>query len=181
MDRRAAVSGYPTRLVGGTGLLILTVLTMAACHTSTPGAGTPSTGSTPQGSTRPGPAPTEPVTPNAVAQKYRATLAAAVQAAGSAFRWQEPPTQAVITMFAGTCVVALEQSGTGVLPGDLSALQHALDEALHPHGFGRAYSVNDPGGAWTLVAVDSAGAQFEFRSKGATTVAVRVPAASSQC
>jgi hypothetical protein len=78
-------------------------------------------------------------------------------------------------------VVTLERVGQGAFSPDVDALKQALAAAVAGHDFPDLATQNDPGGALTFVAHDSSDALFEFRSKGETTVAVRVATAESEC
>ena len=138
-----------------------------------PGPPTPSTSWQPQ-------APAQPVDTAAVKREYDATLEAAVASVDQAVTW---PSEAELSTerFAGLCVVKLERVGTGTFSPDVDALQQALATAVSGEGFDDLALENDPGGALMFVAHDSRDALFEFRSKGETTVAVRVATADSEC
>lgn len=122
--------------------------------------------------------PDQPVDPDVVTD-YEPVLDAMVAAAGDSFTFGD--AELSTETFDDLCVLALVRSGTGSTPTDVAALQADLSEAVSGLGFGALVPQDDPGGAVTLVATDDADALLEFRSKGETTVAVRVATTDTQC
>ena len=124
-------------------------------------------------------APSQPVDPGAVERDYTDVLDAAVAASGDELAWGA--AQVSTEDFNGVCAVTLERVGQGAFSPDADALKQALATAIGGFDFPDLDFQNDPGGALTFVAHDSHDALFEFRSKGQTTVAVRVATAESEC
>lgn len=122
--------------------------------------------------------PDQPVDPDVVTA-YEPVIDAMVTAAGDAFTFGEPERST--ETFGDLCVLALTRSGTGSTPTDVAALQADLSEAVSGLGFADLAPQDDPGGAVTFTATDEADTLLEFRSKGRTTVAVRVATTDTQC
>jgi hypothetical protein len=123
--------------------------------------------------------PAQPVDPGSVERDYADVLDASVAASGDALTWGA--AQVSTGEFDEVCAVTLQRVGQGAFSPDVPALKQALAEAVGGFDFPDLASQNDPGGALTFVAHDSFDALFEFRSKGETTVAVRVATAESEC
>lgn len=125
------------------------------------------------------PAPSEPVDPATVQSDYAGVLDAAIDATPADLTWSG--TTVSTEVFDGLCVVKTERVGSGVLVPEVETLRDALAAAMAEHGFRDLALANDAGGALMFVAHDSSDALFEFRSKGQTTVAIRVATVAADC
>ncbi|WP_210650932.1 hypothetical protein [Nocardioides sp. SYSU D00065] len=126
--------------------------------------------------------PSDPVDLRQARRTYAPVLDAAVaaldEATGAALRWSG--AEVSLERFAGVCVAKVERSGTGSVALRPADVLDAVRPAIAPHGFDDLAVADDPGGALLLVAHD-AEALLELRSRGVTTVAVRVRTTDEEC
>jgi hypothetical protein len=170
-------------VIRGAALLVTAALLLTGCTGDGDPVSTESPSPTPPGQQAPSTwqptPPAFPVDEGDVTETYAAALAAAADAVPDGLAWSD--ARATTELFAGVCVVKVERVGTGTLSSDVDALESALAAAVAGQGFDDLTSANDPGGALLFVAHDEDDALFEFRSKGTTTVAVRVATSESEC